>query len=104
MSPRSGSTVGPRSQPTCETRSGLNPLSGVARSPSLSAVPLWRADPTEWSKVRVARLRYSISAHNWSLYWADRTGRWHLYDDLPPGRIDQVLREIESDPAGIFWG
>jgi hypothetical protein len=26
------------------------------------------------------------------------------YDDLPPGRVDQVLREIESDPTGIFWG
>ena len=21
-----------------------------------------------------------------------------------PGRVEQVLREIESDPTGIFWG
>jgi hypothetical protein len=26
--------------------------------------PLWRAEPTEWSKVRVAQVRYSISAHD----------------------------------------
>jgi hypothetical protein len=54
--------------------------------------------------VRVAQPRYSASTHEWSLYWADRNGRWHRYDDLPPGRVDQVLREIESDPTGIFWG
>jgi hypothetical protein len=66
--------------------------------------PLWNANLTEWSKVRVVQLRYSASTHDWSLYWADRSGRWHRYDDLRPGRIDQVLREIESDPTGIFWG
>jgi DUF3024 family protein len=66
--------------------------------------PPWQSNLTEWSKVRVAQLRYSASTHEWNLYWADRNGRWHRYDDFPPGRVDQVLREIESDPTGIFWG
>lgn len=66
--------------------------------------PLWHTNLTEWSKVRVAQLRYSSSTHDWSLYWAERNGRWHRYYDLPPDRIDHVLREIESDPTGIFWG
>ena len=66
--------------------------------------PLWQSNLTEWSKVHVAQLRYSASTHEWNLYWADRNGRWHRYDDLPPGRVDQVLQEIESDPTGIFWG
>jgi hypothetical protein len=66
--------------------------------------PPWHANLTEWSKVRVAQLRYNASTHHWSLYWADRNGRWHRYDDLPPGPVDQVLGEIESDPTGIFWG
>jgi protein subunit release factor A len=34
---------------------------------------------------------------------ADRNGRRRRYD-LPPGRVDQVLREIESDPTSISWG
>ena len=54
--------------------------------------------------MRVVKLRYTASTHDWSLYWADRNGRWHPYDDLPPGRIEHVLREIETDPTGIFWG
>lgn len=70
----------------------------------LECRPLWQANLTEWSKVRVAQLHYSASTHDWSPYWADRNGRWHRYDDLPPGRVDQLLREIESDPTGIFWG
>jgi Protein of unknown function (DUF3024) len=66
--------------------------------------PSWQSNLTEWSKVRVAQLRYNASTHQWSLYWADRNGRWHRYDDLPPGPAHQVLQEIESDPTGIFWG
>lgn len=56
------------------------------------------------TKVRVAQLRYSADTHHWSLYWADRNGRWHRYDDLDPGPLGTALNEIEADPTGIFWG
>jgi DUF3024 family protein len=82
-------------------------IEATARGNSITILesrPLWQANQAEWSTVRVAQLRYSASTHDWSLYWADRNGRWHRYDDLPPGRVDRVLREIESDPTGIFWG
>jgi Protein of unknown function (DUF3024) len=54
--------------------------------------------------VRVAQLRYSANTHHWSLYWADRNGRWHRYDGFAPGPVDQALTEIEADPTCIFWG
>jgi Protein of unknown function (DUF3024) len=54
--------------------------------------------------VRVAQLRYSANTHHGILYWADRNGHWHRYDDLEPGPLDTVLNEIEADPTGIFWG
>ena len=47
--------------------------------------------------MRVAQLRCRPKTHHWSLYWADRNGRWHRYDDLAPGPVDQVLNEIEAD-------
>lgn len=64
------------------------------------------SDPilTEWSKARVAQLRHSASTHDWSLYWADRNGRWHRYPELAPGPVDTLLNEIEADRTGIFWG
>ena len=53
----------------------------------------------------MAQLRYQRQhPHHWSLYWADRNGRWHRYDDLEPGPVDKVLNEIEADPTCIFWG
>ena len=66
--------------------------------------PPWHPNLTEWSKVRVAQLRYSANTHHWSLYWADRNGRWHRYYDLDPGLVDEALNEIETDPTCIFWG
>ena len=66
--------------------------------------PPWHGDLTEWSKVRVAQLRYSTDSHQWSLYWADRNGRWRRYDDIDPGPVDRLLDEIEGDPTCIFWG
>jgi hypothetical protein len=66
--------------------------------------PPWHPDLTEWSKVRMAQLRCSAETHHWSLYWADRNGRWHCYDDLDPSPVDKVLIEIEDDPTCIFWG
>jgi Protein of unknown function (DUF3024) len=66
--------------------------------------PPWHPNLTEWSKVRVAQLRYSANNRHWSLYWADRIGRWHRYDDLAPGTVEKVLNETEADPTCIFWG
>jgi fructose-1,6-bisphosphatase/sedoheptulose 1,7-bisphosphatase-like protein len=37
-------------------------------------------------------------------YYADRNGRWHRYDRVAPGAIDELLGEIDNDPTGIFWG
>jgi hypothetical protein len=66
--------------------------------------PPWHPNLTDWSRVRVAQLRYSPTSNLWSLYWADRNGRWHRYDDLDPGTVDDILDEINLDPTGIFWG
>jgi len=66
--------------------------------------PPWHESLTEWSKVAVAQFRYKTDDRNWALYWADRNGRWHTYDDLDPGPIDVLLAAVDADPTGIFWG
>jgi hypothetical protein len=66
--------------------------------------PPWHPSLTEWSRVPVAQLRYDADAQHWTLYWADRNGRWHLYDLVEPGTVVELLAEIESDPTAIFWG
>jgi len=67
--------------------------------------PPWQPNLTQWSKAPVAQLRYKPATAAWTLYWADRNGRWHVYDDLPPDRpVQTLIDEIDDDPTAIFWG
>ena len=66
--------------------------------------PPWHPSLTGWSRVPVAQLRYDGGSELWTLYWADRNSRWHLYDLIEPGSVVDLLAEIERDPTAIFWG
>ena len=58
----------------------------------------------DWLELMVARLKYDTDAGKWRLYWPDRNGRFHLYEDSAPGTVRSLLAEVERDPYGIFWG
>lgn len=65
----------------------------------------WRPDMKEWTSMPVAQIRYDDKTGKWTLYCADRNGRWHVYIDVDSTKnIDKILREIDEDPTGIFWG
>ena len=67
--------------------------------------PPWREDfGREWTRQGVARMKFNSANNDWTLYWSDRNGRWHIFDLLPPGSIEEVLEEIERDQTNIFWG
>ena len=68
--------------------------------------PPWRPEyGPDWSRRRVAQLRYDPGERRWTLYSADRNGRWHLYYLVDPSpRVDDLLAEIAADPTCIFWG
>jgi Protein of unknown function (DUF3024) len=59
----------------------------------------------EWSRVPIARLRFTKSRGEWTLYWCDRNLRFHeyLYIDPSPD-VGTLLAEIDADPTTIFWG
>lgn len=68
--------------------------------------PLWRAEKgTEWTRVPIARLRYTKTTGAWSLYWRDRNLRFHAYEGVAPTAvIEELLAEVDRDPTAIFWG
>jgi len=71
----------------------------------LDCRPLWQGAPGEWARMKVAQLRYDTGSRRWALYWADRNGRWHRYDDFEPAEdLDEVLVKLDQDPTGIFFG
>ncbi|MGH9336917.1 MAG: DUF3024 domain-containing protein [Vicinamibacteria bacterium] len=62
-------------------------------------------DRTRHTEHEFAKFVYSPTVGGWSLRWRDRNGKWHLYrrfNDVSDFR--DVLREVESDPTGIFLG
>jgi hypothetical protein len=62
-------------------------------------------DPSTWTRMRIARVRFDQTSRRWKLYWRDRNGRWHDYTRLrPTPNLETVLAEIDLDPTGIFWG
>jgi hypothetical protein len=59
----------------------------------------------EWTRVIVARLHYRAAEGVWGLYWPDRNARLHAYPRTQPSAlVEDLLREIDDDPTGIFWG
>lgn len=62
-------------------------------------------DPSTWVDIIVAKFRFDPKSKKWHLYSADRNSRWHEYLDTDPTpNFDRLLREVEEDPTGIFWG
>ena len=53
----------------------------------------------------IAQLRYDVDNTTWKLYYRGRNEKWWSYEPLTPTKdIDKVLKAIDSDPTGIFWG
>ena len=65
----------------------------------------WREElGPDWTSLPIARLHYT-AVESWTLHWRDRNLRFHLYDQLAPSaHVDDLLTELDRDPAGIFWG
>ncbi|MCK4252118.1 DUF3024 domain-containing protein [candidate division WOR-3 bacterium] len=39
------------------------------------------------------------------MYCANRSSRWELYFDCEPSKnFDDLLKDVEEDGTGIFWG
>lgn len=71
----------------------------------LECRPPWRGEPGDaWTRRRIAQLRYDTAQANWSLHWADRNDKWHLFDLVEPGTVDEMLNELKNDRTAIFWG
>ena len=61
-------------------------------------------DPKILNSVTVAQFELSTDRNVWTLYWYDRKNRRQPY---PTGRnrdtLEKLIREVDSDPTGIFW-
>ncbi|ACM19498.1 protein of unknown function DUF3024 [Geotalea daltonii FRC-32] len=62
-------------------------------------------EPSHWVEIPVAQFRFDPGTGLWTLYCADRNSRWHYYVDVDPSKnLQNLLKEVDQDPTGIFWG
>ena len=62
-------------------------------------------DNSQWIDMKVAQIRFENNKKTFTLFWADRNEKWHLYDFIEPStELENVLEEIDKDPTAIFWG
>jgi len=51
------------------------------------------------------QLRYDPDHFTWTMFWAERNGKWLAYQGLPPtANFERVLEELDRDPHACFWG
>ena len=61
--------------------------------------------PHEWQEMVVAKFTYVGTQREWRLYCQHRDLRWHRYQALPAASsFAKLLKEVDADPTGIFWG
>ena len=66
--------------------------------------PHWQ-DKSKWIAHKIARFTKEKESNLWRLYYADRNGRWHIFEPFPSETdIEKLLDEVERDSSGIFWG
>ncbi|TMG63359.1 MAG: DUF3024 domain-containing protein [Chloroflexi bacterium] len=58
----------------------------------------------EWQRIPIARFRFTVDSARWTLDWPDRDDRWHRYEFTGAKTLAGLLREVDRDPTGIFWG
>jgi len=64
-----------------------------------------RRNPALRIREPFARFRYYRSRGEWNLYWLPSDGNWHRYDAASPTRkIDPLVRHVERDTYGCFFG
>lgn len=62
-------------------------------------------DPTEWIETVLAMFRYNSRKEKWTLYWADQNNICHRYESFKASKeLADLIREVDDDPTGIFWG
>ncbi len=62
-------------------------------------------NPSVWSENPVAQFRFDDKTKKWDLYCRYRNSKWYLYREIDSSaNFDDLLKEVDRDPTGIFWG
>lgn len=64
--------------------------------------PRWDGSHGTWTKHPVAKIIFHKPSQEWRVYWMRASGKWWFYGQYK--NFDKVLKIIEEDRDGCFWG
>ena len=59
---------------------------------------------TRWARYRIAQFRYDEDTSMWSVYWENGADRWERYDAPPSRSLKDLLKVVDANPRGCFFG
>jgi hypothetical protein len=66
--------------------------------------PAWK-NPSEFTRMPLAKLTYVKSENIWKLYWKRASGKWVLYEPKGSAKdLGVLVGEIDKDTHGCFFG
>lgn len=63
-------------------------------------------DPSQWTRLPVARFRFNAGAGTWALLsssFGSKEG-WRPYPTQPSRDLDKLIAALDADEKGVFWG
>jgi Protein of unknown function (DUF3024). len=58
-------------------------------------------EPSTWTEMPIAQFEYDAATKTWSLYAYNRNDKRMAY---AKGPFEILIKEVDKDPTGIFWG
>jgi len=66
--------------------------------------PAWK-NPSEFTRMPLAKLTYVKTENVWKLYWKRASGKWVIYEPKGSDRdLGNLVKEIDKDSHGCFLG
>ncbi len=66
--------------------------------------PAWNRKD-EYTKLPMAKITYVNARKIWKLYWMRASGKWEKYEPQETASdLNALIREIDKDPYGCFFG
>ena len=66
--------------------------------------PAWK-NPSEFTKMPMAKLTYVKSQNIWKLYWKRANEKWVIYEPKGSAKdLGALVKEIDKDSHGCFFG
>jgi hypothetical protein len=64
--------------------------------------PRWDGSAGSWTRSPIAKITFHKPSQEWRVYWMRASRKWWFYGQYKT--FNKVLKIIDEDKSGCFWG